>query len=182
MNPDGTPDSNTVSLYETSSGDRPVYDLIDGSQGTAGLKITSHCRDLVATCDLIIGGRENCVDLNNECDGITVSAKEYRVNGKYALSAKTCKNVSFIGHITGKPSKWHVNLGSWSDQSRDIQDNTALMLTADTYPIVVWVGNATVPKMDDPAKYKVIGFGRYGSAVRAGVMFLWDMGKRLNLA
>lgn len=180
-NPDGSQDSNAVSVYETSTGLSVVFGTIDGSSGTAGLKVTSKCRDFHATAEKIVGGSENCVDLNNECAEVVVESQCYVVKGKYALSAKTCAGVTFRGLIYGVPSKWHVNLGSWSDQSKKPQTRTRLELTATAYPIVVWVGNADLPELDDPRKYKVIGFGKYGKVVRAVCMFFWDVGKRLNL-
>lgn len=181
MNPDGTSDLNAVSLYESASGMRLRYLSIDGSKGTAALKITSRATNLRIDAGQLIGGSENCVDLNNECSGIAVHCDEYHCRGKYAISAKTCSGVSFSGHIVGRAAQWEVNLGPWSDQSSRVQTGTTLKLTADVYPIRVWVGNATAPAMDDPKKYKLLGFGRYGKAARVAVMFFWDVGKRLNL-
>jgi len=181
-NPDGTSDSNAISLYETNSGEKLVYEVIDGAGGTAGLKITSRCANLNVLAGTIIGGTENCVDLNNECSGILVQSETYQTRGKYTLSAKTCNGVIFRGHIALRASQWEVNLGSWSDQSDKIQSNTLLALTADVYPIRVWVGNAEIPHLDDPKKYQIIGFGRYGAVVRSVVMLLWKIGKKLHLA
>jgi len=182
MNPDGSADLNTVSLYETASGLRLKYNVIDGRAGTAALKITSNADDITVTVGALIGGSENCVDLNNSCRNIAVHCDNYQCRGKYAISAKTCNGVTFSGHITGRPTQWHVNLGSWSDQSSAPQTNTKLALTADHYPILVWVGNALVPDMDCPAKYKLIGFGRHGTIVRELVMMLWSAAKKLKLA
>lgn len=181
-NPDGSSDSNAVSLYETSNGKSLVYDEIDGRSGTAALKITSHAQAVSVTAKTLWGGSENAVDLNNECDGIVVDFVTAVVNGKYALSAKTCRNVTFRGHISGRASEWEINLGSFSDQSSKPQTSTRLELTAEFYPIRVWVGNADIPTFDDPAKYKVIGFGRHGTIVRELVMVLWGMAKKLHLA
>ena len=182
MNPDGTQDVNTVSLYDNDSGGRLQYDTIDGSRGTAGLKITSRAKNLSLTAERIIGGRENCVDLNNECSGITVVCGEFQILGKYGISAKTCNGVVFRGHLAGRAKQREVNLGSWSDQSAKTQTETSLDLTADYYPIRVWLGNAQVPLMSDPSKYKLMGFGRYGAFVRAVCMFFWGLGKRLGVA
>jgi hypothetical protein len=182
MNPDGSADKNILSLYETSNGARLNYDVIDGTGGTAALKITSKCTNLVVTVDHLIGGSENCVDLNNECKDVEINCDALEVRGKYALSAKTCRNVTFRGHVEGVPSQWAVNLGSWSDQSKKVQDTTKLVLTADVYPIVVWIGNAVNTIYDDPSKYKVIGFGRFGWPVRPVVMFFWSILKALHLA
>ena len=182
MNPDGSADLNTVSLYETASGLRLKYAVIDGSAGTAALKITSHAQDVDVTVGTLIGGSENCVDLNNGCRNIAVHCDDYQCRGKYAISAKTCSDTSFTGHISGRATQWEINLGSWSDQSSNPQTNTKLALTADHYPIRVWVGNALIPDMDDPAKYKLIGFGRHGTIVRELVMMLWGLAKKLKLA
>jgi hypothetical protein len=180
MNPDGSQDNNAVSLYDTDSNKVLTYDEIDGSGGTAALKITSKCKVLSVVVGHLIGGSENCLDLNNECEAITVRCDNYEVRGKYAISAKTCSRCMFLGHITGKPSKWHFNLGSWSDQSSKTLTGTHLAVTADAYPILVWVGNSELPTFDDPLKYKVIGFGRYGAVVRGLVMFFWGVAKKLG--
>lgn len=180
-NPDGSVDVNAISIYQDSNGKTLTYDTIDGSKGTAALKITSKATDVHVSVAKLIGGSENCCDENNLCNGITVTCDVYEIHGKYAVSAKTCNNVTFIGHLTGTPSQWHVNLGSYSDQSGATQTNTHLALTADIYPILVWVGNSEVPTFDDATKYKVIGFGRYGSLVRGFVMFFWKLGKKLGL-
>lgn len=182
MNPDHSLDVNTVSLYEGSNGQSVVYDTLDGSAGTAALKITSRAQGITVKAERLIGGSENCADLNNECRNISVSPNVFEVRGKYALSAKTCDGVAFTGHITGTPSQWHINLGSYSDQSGRVQTNTRLELTADSYPILVWVGNADAPSLDGPAKYKLIGFGRYGSFVRSLIMLLWGIGMKLKIA
>ena len=182
MNPDGTQDVNTVSLYETSSEQTVTLGVVDGSNGTAALKITSKAKNVTVSSPRLIGGSENCVDLNNECAGISVSCPAYEVRGKYAISAKTCSGVTFGGHLIGHGSQWDVNLGSWSDQSSATQTGTHLALTAESYPITVWLGNSDMASFDDPTKYKVIGFGRFGPLVRSIVMFLWSVAKKLHLA
>jgi hypothetical protein len=182
MNPDGTQDVNTVSLYDNDSGGRLQYGTIDGSRGTAGLKITSRAKNLSVTVERIVGGSENCVDLNNECQGVVVNCGAYEIHGKYGISAKTCNGVTFMGHLKGRARQWEINLGSWSDQSKRTQAVTNLELTADAYPIRVWVGNAEIPKMDDPKKYQLIGFGKYGAFVRSVCMFFWGIGKLLKIA
>jgi hypothetical protein len=180
-NPDGSQDVNTVSLYGADSNTVKDYTIIDGRSGTAALKITSKAFNIRVTADNLIGGTENCLDLNNECNAITVEAKVYGCEGKYAISAKTCDNITLRGHISGTPKEWHVNLGSWSDQSNHPQTNTHLALTADNYPIMVWLGNADEPIFDDKTKYKIIGFGSYGKLVRGVVMFLWGAAKKIGI-
>lgn len=181
MNPDKTNDSNAVSLYETSSGTAYMAERIDGTGGTAALKVTSRASNLTVSVVTLRGGSENCVDVNNEVNQLTVTADRYEVTGKYAISAKTSRNCTFQGHIVGRAKRWEVNLGSWSDQSKKTQASTWLKLTAEHYPIRVWVGNSTIPFLDDPKKYKLMGFGRHGDIVRKVVMFFWDIGKRLNI-
>ena len=182
MNPDGTQDSNALNFYETSSGKNITQPQADGTGYTAAIKITSKCSFFSIAGQSWTGGSENVVDINNECNGVTVVCDDFQCRGKYALSAKTSRNVTFKGRISGKPSQWHVNLGSWSDQSGAVQDGTSLALTAEVLPIMVWIGNATPPQLDDASKYKLIGFGRYGPIVRKLVMLLWALGKKLHLA
>jgi hypothetical protein len=181
MNPDSTQDLNAVSLYETASNSTIDYHRLDGTGHTAALKITSHAANLAIAAGTIIGGSENCVDVNNEVRMLHVDVGEYIARGKHAISAKTSFGCVFTGHIKGRAKRWEVNLGSWSDQSDSLQDGTRLELTAEHYPIRVWLGNATIPAMDNASKYKLMGFGRHGAFVRKLVMFLWDLGKRLNI-
>lgn len=181
-NPDGSQDSNAISLYETESGKTLSYDEIDGRNGTAALKITSGAKNLSVHVNTLLGGSENGIDLNHDCANVTVEFGNLIINGKYGVSAKTCSNVIFKGHLVGTPTQWAINLGSWSDQSSNVQSGTHLTLTADHDPIVVWVGNAEIPTLDDPSKYKIIGFGRYGALIRNFVMFLWSIGKKLHIA
>ena len=180
-NPDGSQDKNLVSLYETDSNKHLSYGVLDGTGDTAPLKITSKAAQLSVSADRLIGGSENCADLNNEVSNVTVMCASIEPRGKYALSAKTSNGVFFTGHIVGRANSWEVNLGSWSDQSKAVQTNTHLSLTADKYPIRVWLGNADYPTLDDPSKYQFLGFGRYGVVVRTFVMFFWGLGKKLGL-
>jgi hypothetical protein len=181
-NPDGSIDTNAYDYYETSNGKTVQLGVVDGSALVSPIKITSHCTNFILKAEKLIGGRENCVDINNETEGVTVAAGEFAITGNYGLSAKTSRNTTFRGHLTGKPKQWHVNLGSWSDQSAQVQTGTRLELTADVYPILVWLGNADRPRLDDEAKYKVIGFGARGPIVRSLVMFFWGIAKKLHLA
>lgn len=181
-NPNGTSDSNAVSLYETSSGKKIELDVIDGKNFTAALKVTSHAVGIHLLANWIVGGSENCVDVNNEVTDLVVDATTFDIRGKYGLSAKTSTDITFIGHLAGRATVWEVNLGSWSDQSRKVQTQTYLKLTSYTYPIRVWIGNADIPVLDDPTKYVFLGFGRYGKFIRSVVMFFWTVGKKLKLA
>jgi len=179
-NPDGSQDINAYVLTKDQWNKTTQISMVDGSKGTAALKITGNAVNVSVQAQLLIGGSENCVDINNECSGVLVIANEFRAAGKYAVSSKTSHGVSFLGRITGSVSQWHVNLGSWSDQSPRKQTATHLGLTADQYPILVWVGNSEIPTLDDPAKYKLIGFGRYQWAIPF-VMVFWGLGKKLGM-
>lgn len=157
MNTDGTADRNGESFFETSNGQRPSRDLMDGTGDTAAAKVTSHCTDFVLTAKRIISGSENLVDVNNETDRVTVVFERGEINGaKYGVSAKTSQRTTFQGTMAGAPRSWHVNLGSYSDQSMKPQTDTRLNLSADALPIKVWSGNARRTVCDDPSKYQFV--------------------------
>ena len=186
MNADGSSDKNLISFYETDSGKNITQPQLDASGGgfTAAVKITSHCANFTITGDKWVGGTENVVDINNECENVKVACSEFVVptGAKYALSSKTCNGVTFEGKIVGRPTQYALNLGSWSDQSSATQHGTTLNLTADNYPIVVWVGNAVKPKvLNNPSFYKFRGFGLLGSPIREIVMFFWGVLKKLGI-
>jgi len=200
MNPDGTHDKNLIDVDPAQSGtadnqtvlylgtvDASAKDNAGRSIYTGTIKITNHCHNITVNATIATGGSENIVDENNECFGNRVVLTHGVIAGKYGISSKTCKYSHFSGHLVGSPSQWHINLGSWSDQSKAVQEHTTLVLTADSYPILVWSGNARNTILDDPKKYKFVfkvwfcDVPYLGRVTLAIFLFGWSIAKLLKL-
>ena len=122
-------DSAAVNLYETSNGLTLRYDVIDGTGFAEGLKITSQARDITVYANRIIGGYEDCVDVNNRCQNITVVAAVWEPRGTYLATIKGgSKNIRLKGEIVRPANRVEVDGGHHSDQSKEVTDGISLDL------------------------------------------------------
>lgn len=123
MNPDGSVDRNAVSIC----GERPIgdrhYELIDGSAGSDALKVTDSDHGLIRV-DHIIGGREDCVDVNNHAANVVVECMLFEPRGDYVGTIKGgSENVVIRGTVRGHGKVVDFDLGNVSDQSDDLTRN-----------------------------------------------------------
>lgn len=94
--------------------------LAPGPEISDTLKFTSSLRGFSGRFGTVVGGREDCADFNDHCDGVTVSAR-WMPKGKYAFTVKGgCKGVRIEGEIDGHGSEVDIDLGNVSDQSDDL--------------------------------------------------------------
>lgn len=143
-------DKNIFNHYEDSSGQV----ITKGELGTATsspdwsdtVKITSGCTGLSLYAARIYGGKEDCADLNNRASNCTITAK-WHPQGKYLATIKGgCHAILLSGDVFGHGSEVDVDLGNWSDHSKNVTTGTILSLWSQTgKPIRVRVLNATVP-------------------------------------
>lgn len=146
MNPNGTLDVNALSIC----GVRPVGDcifgLIDGSAGSDALKVTDSADGRIRVGQ-IIGGREDCVDVNNHAKGIEVVCELYEPKGDYVITAKGgSRDLTFAGFVRGHGRVVDVDLGNLSDQSDDLTTGVRLNLVHESgEPITVRVLGAEDP-------------------------------------
>lgn len=144
-------DRNLHSYYETDSNSAVVKDEMGRKafrpDWSDTLKITSGCRALWVNIGTIWGGAEDCVDINNGCNGIGVNAN-FIPQGKYLATIKGgVSNVTLAGSVSLAPAgEVDIDLGNWSDQSSKPVAGVALNLARpNRAPITVRVLNAEPP-------------------------------------
>lgn len=129
-------DSAAVNLYETSNGQTLTFDVIDGTGLSEALKITSGARDITVYAKTIIGGSEDCIDVNNQCRNIRVVADVWKPAGRYMATIKGgSEGITLEGTVARKASELEIDCGNWSDQSNGPTASvTCLMSMADGSP------------------------------------------------
>jgi hypothetical protein len=95
------------------------------------------------------GGRENAIDMNRECKNIVVQDSVLLGGDHCALVIKGgCEDI-LIDSVLISPggSEYDIELGGWSDQSRQKTRRVVLrhVLRTDGKPVRVVVGNAEKP-------------------------------------
>lgn len=144
-------DSAAVNLYETSNGLTLHYDVIDGRGFAEGLKITSQAQDITVFANKIIGGYEDCVDINNRCKNITVVANEWEPRGKYLATDKGgSENVKLKGKLLAHGTEVDVDGGNYSDQSHKTTEGISLELQA-------WDGSPVTYRSLDAKSWHLAG-------------------------
>lgn len=122
-------DSAAVNLYETSNGQTLTFDVIDGTGHAEALKITSGARDITVYAARIIGGTEDCVDVNNHCRNIRVIAAWWEPRGEYLATIKgESDGITLEGRVANHAKKVEVDCGNWSDQGNGPTRNVTAML------------------------------------------------------
>lgn len=154
------PDKNLISYY----GERPLgnheHGVIappDGSYADS-MKI-SDCDHGYVRATRIFGGTEDCIDVNNKCNDITVFADEWHSGGKYVCTIKGgSSNIMVGGVIMKHGSEVDVDLGNRSDQSDNSTIGVTLNFsTRDGTPVTVRVLNASRPHIMNPQQpYKFV--------------------------
>lgn len=123
-------DSAAVSLYETSNGQTLHYDVIDGTGHSEALKITSKAQDITVYAKRLIGGREDCLDINDECRNIRVCCDSWEPAGEYLATLKGgSSGITLEGTIARKAQTVEIDCGNWSDQSNDPTSAVTCLLT-----------------------------------------------------
>ena len=171
-------DINYLSYANDEDLNETLGDLIpDGNHYSDTLKL-SNCHRVRITAGKIVGGREDCVDINRGSH-ITVEAEEYHPRGKFVFTVKGgADKVWLNGKLMGHGSEVDVDLGNWSDQAMDRTKVVLLNLTThDGSPIRVRVLHGWKPVIVNPAQ-------RYEIDVRAKGVFGTIMGflKKLKFA
>ncbi len=138
------------SFYETSSDQSFSYPTMGEPKQpdwADTIKITSQCQNMVLHAEQVYGGQEDCVDINNRSQSVTVMAGEWIPQGKYLATIKGgAKSASLAGRVVSHGSEVDVDLGNWSDQSQEITGTTILDLQpTDGKPITVRVLHAVKP-------------------------------------
>jgi hypothetical protein len=98
----------------------------------------SASEDGTVYCGQLVGGTEDCVDVNNHCKRITVIA-EFEPKGKYVITVKGgSEDIAFVGSVKGHGTEVDVDIGNISDQSDNLTKRVKLHLVhQDKEPITV---------------------------------------------
>jgi hypothetical protein len=146
----GPPDKDETGAEEIRSWTEDLTSLVV-PPGTSDTLKFSRVRNLsVVAVGILEGGSEDCIDINNKCRNIFISVPHgIKAFGQYVATIKGgSTNIHLRGMIMQHGSTVDVDLGNWSDQSRDITSNVSLDIWTNTGKPVKWrMLNAAVPKL-----------------------------------
>jgi hypothetical protein len=130
----------------------------------------------------VVGGYEDCVDINNRCSNVTIYARDgFCGTGRYVLTIKGgSQDIYVSGPVLAPGRECDACLGNWSDQSREPTTNVGLDLSRDGRPVRWRNLNATPPaftRRSGPYRrlLSVPGF------LRPAFVWAYGLGKRLGL-
>lgn len=135
----------------------PQYDgqtiaigVADGRGGIIAdtVKCSTGLRGFTLHANLVYSGYEDALDVNNRCDGLTIVADTWVLDGcSMGFTIKGgSRNITAGGEVVGHGKETDVDLGNASDQSHDITTGVRLALKSkDGSPIRVRVLNADLP-------------------------------------
>jgi hypothetical protein len=102
---------------------------LNGLGFTDTVKCTTELQDFTGKFGLVIGGNEDCIDVNNRCKKIDIFAKTWKPTGKHLATIKGgSEEVCVRGDVISHGEEVDVDLGNWSDQSQKKTKKTALGL------------------------------------------------------
>jgi hypothetical protein len=144
--------------------DGAVVTMLDeirpGSEISDTLKFTSRLHDFVGNFGHVIGGREDCVDINNHSQRIRIEAGLWEPRGKYLATIKGgSKDIHLSGRVRGHGREVDIDIGNISDQSDDPTGPVYLNLLHERgEPITVRVINGERPLLlnETEQKYKIV--------------------------
>lgn len=115
-------DVNLVSYaHERPLGEKWLGELIPEAGMSDTLKVTDSS-DGVIYVDRVIGGKEDCLDVNNRAENVIIGTPEtiWEPRGKYAWTVKGgSKRITINGILKGHGKVVDLDLGNWSDQSNE---------------------------------------------------------------
>jgi len=156
----GTPDQNYYSICGREN-ERLVFEQdMEGPAGTSDtLKVTAS-REVMVVAKRIVGGREDCVDVNNRSQDVSIYAEVFEPRGKYLATIKGgSRNVMLRGGVKGHGSVVDVDIGNISDQSDELTGPVRLdleHLDGEEITVRVLGGSRPVFVNGDRQKYRVV--------------------------
>ncbi len=132
---------------ERPIGTRTLGDLIaDPKVHSDALKITDSSNGTVYA-QRIVGGKEDCIDVNNHCEGVAIHALLLEPHGKYVATIKGgSRNITLSGTVRGHGTEVDIDIGNISDQSDNPTGHVFLHLYHESgEPITVRVINGRRP-------------------------------------
>lgn len=97
----------------------------------------------------VVGGYEDCIDLNNLCQRVTVIADGLIPTGRYAVTIKGgCEDILIDTTLLDRGKAVDVSLGEHSDQSFKVTRGVTLSIAAlDGSKVTYWQFNADRPHL-----------------------------------
>ncbi len=131
----------------------------------SAIKCTSQLRDFTLKAQSVPGGHDAVVDINNQCNGISVGIETAFPNGQFLTTIKGgSKNITLsVGRLYGHGKVCDVMLGDWSDQSHKRVENVTLDIHSppENGPVtVIWLGSTRPILAPGSGPYKFIGLPR----------------------
>lgn len=153
--------------FKSFCGERPlgrrlIGDLIppDGTYSDT-LKVTD-CADGELYAGHVVGGKEDCCDINNHTSNVRVAAELWEPRGDYGFTIKGgSTNITVAGRYRGHGKVVDVDAGNISDQSDDITGPIYLCLDHELgpqEPITVRILGAMRPVLLNPSQKYVFIF------------------------
>ena len=152
------PDKNLFSIWNKNPvGECYVGDLVATLENSDALKISLSSKGFVSA-GTIVGGKEDCVDINNHCRDIQVQATLFVPQGDYAFTIKGgSEDITVTGVVRGHGKVVDVDLGNVSDQSDDLTRRVSICLTHENgEPITIRVLGCENPKLLNAGAQKYV--------------------------
>jgi hypothetical protein len=158
-----TPDINLKSFYEESGAFLLDFPIVADKNIADALKL-SNCHDIQIAADLIVGGYEDCIDINRGRD-IYVRITQAQPQGKFVATIKGgAENVLLqIDRLIGHGTETDIDIGNWSDQEPHARTKFVYLniTTSDGSPVRVRILHGWTPILINSAHQKYIISTRY---------------------
>lgn len=147
-----SPDKNLHSFNGPHDNNRLVdwanEDVIPGPDIADAIKCSTQLQNFTLNVGRVASGTEDCLDVNNGCQNISVSAELWSLRGNMGITVKGgSSNVYVGGPMDGRGRECDVDLGNASDQSHEKVTGAQLNLwRIDGQPVRVRVLNSDMPQ------------------------------------
>ena len=147
------PDVNLYSIANEQDFSRTLSELVaDPAVHADALKL-SNCRVGIVNADRIVGGREDCIDINRGFD-LTVAVGKLEPKGRFAVTIKGGADlITISAELYGHGKETDIDIGNWSDQSMARTKRVCLSIrTHDGSPVRVRVLHGWRPLILNPTE------------------------------
>lgn len=109
----------------------------------------SGARNVTVIVNRIVGGLEDCIDINNRCQDIEVRAGLLDVRGRYACTIKgESRDIRInVGKLLGHGSETDFDLGNRSEQASGRTRGVSINVVDALFPVRVRVMHAWKPTL-----------------------------------
>lgn len=146
--------------YNGKAIDWSSVDIIPEGEISDSVKLTSRLTEFTASFGQVVGGKEDCLDVNNQSENIDVRASLWVPKGKYLATIKGgSRNIKISGNVIGHGSEVDIDIGNISDQCIEPTGPVFLSLNHITGDVItVRVINGTKPIILNPGeqRYRIV--------------------------